>query len=114
MSTERCSKCKQNKPVSEFHKDRSRSSGVQRYCKQCKKRVDVHGTKENQGKFFVYYLPKERYIGMTKNFNKRIKKHEGRGKNIKYAFIVVSTKHMKLAHLVETMFHMLGFNGFRY
>jgi hypothetical protein len=51
---------------------------------------------------------------MTKNFNKRIKKHEGRGKNIKYAFIVLSTKRMKLAHLVETMFHMLGFNGFRY
>ena len=114
MSTQSCSKCKQVKPLSEFHKDRSRSSGVQRYCKSGKKIADVPGSNKDQGKFFLYYLPKERYIGMTKNFNKRIKKHEGRGKNVKYAFVVLSTKRMKLAHLVETMFHMFGFNGFRY
>lgn len=114
MKPQRCSKCKQTKPATEFHKDRSRSSGLQRYCKGCKKKVDVNGAEEYRDKFIIYYLPKERYIGMTKNFKKRIKKHEGRGKNIKYAFVVLKTKRMKLAHLVETIFHMLGFNGFRY
>lgn len=109
-----CSKCKEKKPADHFHKDRSRSSGLQRYCKECKKKVDVNGVKEDQGMFIIYYLPKERYIGMTKNFRKRIKKHETRGKNIKYALIVMKTRKMKLAHLVETIFHMFGFNGFRY
>lgn len=114
MKLQKCSKCRKVKPHTDFHKDRSHASGIQRYCKSCKKKTDVHGLKKNEGKFFIYYLPKERYIGMTKNFNKRIKKHEVRGKNIKYAFVVLKTKRMKLAHLVETIFHMLGFNGFRY
>jgi len=51
---------------------------------------------------------------MTKNFNKRVQKHKEGGKNTKYAFVVLKTKRMKLAHLLETMFHMFGFNGFRY
>lgn len=108
----RCSKCKKSKLRSEFHLDRSRPSGLQRYCKECKKRRDAVGT--HGGDFLIYYLPKERYIGMTKNFSKRVAKHKKSGKNTKYAFIVLKTKHMKLAHLVETMFHMFGFRGFRY
>lgn len=114
MRQQVCSKCKVVKPVSEFHIDRGRASGLQRYCKACKKAVDVHGKKEFSGYFILYYLPKERYIGMTKNFTKRKARHKENGKNIKYAFIVLKTKKMKLAHLVETILHMLGFNGFRY
>lgn len=114
MSTQSCSKCKKKKPLSEFHKDRSRPSGVQRYCKKCKKRVDVHGRKEHEGRYILYYLPKERYIGMTMNFKKRVTRHREKGKNVKYAFIILTTRRVKLAHLLETMFHMLGFNGFRY
>lgn len=110
----KCSKCNKQKPYTDFHIDRSRANGRQRYCKVCKKKVDVHGKAENEGKFIIYYLPKERYIGMTKNFNKRVKRHKERGKNTKYAFVVLKTKRMKLAHLLETMFHMFGFNGFRY
>lgn len=114
MRLQNCSKCKKPKPVSEFHIDRSRASGLQRYCKSCKRSADVHGKKEFDGYFIIYYLPKERYIGMTKNFTKRVKRHKENGKNVKYAFIVLKTKKMKLAHLLETLFHMLGFNGFRY
>ena len=114
MKRRKCSKCKRSKPQSDFHVDRSHSSGFQRYCKPCKKVVDVHGKKEFSGYFIVYYLPKERYIGMTKNFTKRRTKHRENGKNVKYAFIVLKTKRMKLAHLIETLFHMFGFNGFRY
>jgi len=110
----RCAKCKKHKTREQFHKDRSRPTGVQRYCKPCKKRADVHGKKKLDGKFILYYLPKERYIGMTKNFSRRIKRHKENGKNIEWAFIVVKTRHMKLAHLLETLLHMVGFNGFRY
>lgn len=114
MKQQKCSKCKKVKPATDFHLDRSRKSNLQRYCKSCKKKADVHGREKDEGKFIIYYLPKERYIGMTKNFSKRVKRHKERGKNVKYAFVVVKTSRMKLAHLIETMFHMLGFNGFRY
>lgn len=112
--TKQCSKCNKLKSVDDFHKDRSRADGLQRYCKQCKKRVDVNGKKEYEGKFMLYYLPKERYIGMTKNFTKRKQKHKKSGKDVRWAFVVLKTRRAKLAHLFETMFHMLGFNGFRY
>ena len=109
----KCSRCKIEKPFTEFHKDRSHSSGLQRYCKECKKRVDVHGGKDS-GKFILYYLPKERYVGMTKNFNKRMQKHRKGGKDTTWAFPILKTRKVKLVHLLETMFHMFGFNGFRY
>ena len=109
-----CSKCKKRKPAKDFHKDSSRANGLQRYCKKCKKAASVHGKQVDEGKFILYYLPKERYIGMTKNFNKRVQKHSARGKDVRWAFVVMKTRKMKLAHLVETIFHMLGFNGFRY
>ena len=32
-----CAKCKQQKPLSAFHKDRSRASGVYAYCRECVK-----------------------------------------------------------------------------
>lgn len=110
----RCSKCNKSKSFSEFHKDRTHSSGLQRYCKDCKKKVDAHGKSEDDGKYILYYLPKERYIGMTKNFTKRKQKHEKAGKDIRWAFVVMKTKKVRFAHLMETLFHMLGFNGFRY
>ena len=28
--------------------------------------------------------------------------------------VIFATKNKKIAHLVETLFHMVGFNGFRY
>lgn len=112
--TKLCSKCKTTKPFVEFHKDKSRADGLQRYCKQCKKKVDVHGSSGDEGKYILYYLPKERYIGMTKNFTKRKQKHRKSGKDVRWAFVVMKTRKVKLAHLVETLFHMLGFNGFRY
>lgn len=34
-ATKRCSKCKQGKPISEFHKNRTTKDGLQAYCKSC-------------------------------------------------------------------------------
>jgi hypothetical protein len=31
----RCSRCRRYKPLTEFHRDRSRKDGVQNYCKAC-------------------------------------------------------------------------------
>lgn len=112
MKHQKCSKCKTDKPISEFHKDRSRSSGLQRYCKICKQNADNPDRLDLR--FLVYYLPKENYIGMTKSYEKRMRKHRANGKDISRSFILISTKREKLAHLLETILHMFGFKGFRY
>lgn len=36
MQTKRCSACKETKPVSEFHSDKSRKDGLAAYCKSCR------------------------------------------------------------------------------
>jgi len=35
MTTKRCPRCKQEKPVSEFNKDRRAKDGLQSYCRKC-------------------------------------------------------------------------------
>lgn len=36
MSTKRCSRCGEQKPIAAFHRHKGRSDGRQTYCKQCK------------------------------------------------------------------------------
>lgn len=31
----RCSRCREVKPIAEFHRDRTRKDGIQNYCKSC-------------------------------------------------------------------------------
>lgn len=40
--TKFCPQCQENKPVSEFYKNKSKSDGLQSYCKGCKKAVDAN------------------------------------------------------------------------
>ncbi len=40
MNTRYCSKCKQELPITEFHKNKSVSSGYHSHCKACKKTYD--------------------------------------------------------------------------
>jgi hypothetical protein len=35
-----CGLCKERKPVGAFHRDRSRSDGLQSYCKDCRKTIE--------------------------------------------------------------------------
>ena len=110
----KCSRCQKEKPSTEFHKDNSRTDGLQRYCKTCKKKRDFVGYGKYRGKYVVYYLPKHRYVGMTKNYKKRIQKHGFKGKDIEGHFALFVTKSKKIAHIVESLLHLVGFNGFRY
>ena len=114
MKKHRCSRCKKTKTEKHFHKSNTHSTGVQRYCKSCKRKIDSRGHGRYNGKYCVYYLPKDRYIGMTKHYTKRIQKHQSRGKNVKGAFVLFTTKNAKLAHAAENFLHIIGFKGFRY
>lgn len=113
---QKCSKCKADKPYSEFHKDKNRVNGVSRYCKPCKRDYDKHGGNPKLwDKYIVYYLPNHRYIGMTMNIKRRINQHVTKeGRNVDGYKILITTKSKRIAHLAETFLHIIGFNGFRY
>ena len=116
MKCQKCSACQKEKSLDEFHKDRSRKSGRQRYCKECKRFFDKEGYHPKfKQKYMIYYLPKERYIGMTYNLKRRMSAHKQRhSRDITGYRVLLTTKHEKVAHIVETFFHLVGFNGFRY
>jgi len=116
MKRQVCSKCKSDKPLSDFHRDNRRESGAARYCKACKKDYDKHGPdKKLRDKYVVYYLPKHNYIGMTYNLHRRIRAHKTVDKRDTAGYkIVIATRSKRIAHLVETFLHIIGFKGFRY
>jgi len=120
-ATAKCYKCKRIKKKSLFHKDRSRTSGVSSYCKACKKKNDAgrtgkYGNRDADGNFIytVYYLPEEHYVGMTKDIDNRIKDHNKKGKITEGYEIVGRFKDPKMAHLMETRLHLMGYYGFHY
>lgn len=56
-ATKRCSKCKQNKPVSEFYRNRARKDGHLEQCKSCRKVYDkqFNRTEHRQAYLKKYY-----------------------------------------------------------
>lgn len=64
------------------------------------------------GYFYVYYLPEEHYVGMTNNIHRRIRYHNCSGKIINDYEILARFKRQVDAHLFETKFHAMDYNGF--
>ena len=59
----RCPKCDKVKPVSEFHKNRSKSDGLQIYCRVCILERGKEYYEENKDKF---YAKNKKYYGCVK------------------------------------------------
>lgn len=47
LSVKQCSRCKQVKPLSEFHKKKRETDGFQPYCKQCNLEAVIQWNKDN-------------------------------------------------------------------
>lgn len=63
--------------------------------------------------YSVYYIPEEHYIGMSKNVYSRMIKHKHLGKIIDGWEVIHSFENPIRAHLMETQFHLMGYNGYR-
>lgn len=63
--------------------------------------------------YSVYYIPEEHYIGMSKNVYSRMIKHNHLGKIIDGWEVIESFENPIRAHLMETQFHLMGYNGYR-
>ena len=63
----------------------------------------------------LYYLPEDHYIGVARNKNlwRRMYQHRSNGNYTHNVEILGWYERRVDAHLVETMFHMRGYNGFR-
>lgn len=76
MGTKYCSKCKQSKVLSEFHKNRQAKDGLQYRCKTCSKPSgSVAGqTKKNSTKESVRIraraIKEKRLLAVVKSFSK--------------------------------------------
>lgn len=46
----RCSKCKQTKPLTDFHRNVLRRDGVQTYCKMCRAAIDHERYERSRGR----------------------------------------------------------------
>ncbi len=53
MSEKTCSKCKQTKPLSAFHKNAGNGDGLRYECKDCRKKIEV-----GNNAVIHYYLTK--------------------------------------------------------
>jgi hypothetical protein len=63
--------------------------------------------------YAVYYIPEEHYIGMSKNVYNRMLKHKHLGKIIDGWEVLMCFENPIRAHLMETQFHLMGYNGYR-
>ncbi len=62
MKLKRCTKCKKEKRVSSFHKDRNRKDGLNPWCKECKnKRTKERRKEEGPNKRHSIYYHKKGY-----------------------------------------------------
>ena len=62
----------------------------------------------------LYYLPEEHYMGITNNLRRRLQKHRRNGKITEGHEVIGRFERHVDAHLVETMFHVRGYNGYQY
>jgi len=113
-----CSKCHTWKPLSEYHKRGFNSSGQPRLrseCRDCKQDYERKNprVRYNDPMYCVYYLPAEDYVGMTNNFKERMHDHRSKnGRDITGVIKVFESKSSVEAHLVETLLHSFGFDGY--
>lgn len=45
MKTKKCSKCKRELPITEFHRNKAAKDGLQSHCKECTKLYDANKKK---------------------------------------------------------------------
>tara|TARA_R110000744_G_C18855988_1_gene503326 strand:+ start:39 stop:449 length:411 start_codon:yes stop_codon:yes gene_type:complete len=127
-----CKSCGDQKPLSEFYKDKGAKDGHKGKCKVChmsyiNARYEANAEKnkayqkkrrkqifEEQGGFIVYYLPEHNYIGMTNNLIRRLGDHRKSGKFTEGHEVVGRYKTAAEAHLVETTLHCMGYQGYDY
>jgi len=111
----KCSKCKIEKPLFDFHPKAKNRGGYRAACKSCHRKSNNERHHKRKDDFFlVYYLPEEHYIGFTKNKSRRFAQHRANGKCTEGYEIIAKFDNPFDAIILEAEFHRRGYNGFTY
>ncbi len=115
MGSKVCTKCKIEKPLSDYHWNSKKHKYKRAYCKECgrKARRDWRESKKD-GYWYVYLLPEHNYVGITECVHERMNAHKNTGKNVEGYKILGSFKTGPEAALMEAKYHCDGYNGFNY
>jgi hypothetical protein len=115
-----CKICSRALPQESFYKTRTKHrnsggyyEGFRKECKECtlnRNQSERDLWKDNL--FYVYTLPAEHYCGYTNNVRHRINQHKRSGKDTSNFQVVFSSSNQIEAHLIETQYHLNGWNGF--
>ena len=105
-----CSQCSQHLSTEQFNK--KGKGKLRSECRECQKKYFKNRVWKRDAHYTVYYIPSEEYIGYTNNFTSRIRDHKKNGKDVTGHKIVGQFDSAVKAHLVETLFHFIGYNGF--
>jgi len=122
-----CTKCKIEKDLSEFIKDKTTKSGIGGKCKSCaneyvKKHYKANSQKQlkfrteflkakEDGYHYVYLLPKENYVGCTKNVYVRMYGHRALKRDTSGYIILGRFNDRDEALRLETSYHNNGYTG---
>lgn len=110
LDFKRCSKCKVEKPLDSFGNKKSTKDGKQFYCKVC--RADIENSYTH--KPCVYYIPEHHYVGVSSNITKRMSDHRNNSGRITEGYEILAYFEREVdAHMLETMLHQRGYNGYR-
>jgi len=110
-----CNKCNEEKSVQDFHNNPNTKDGRQGHCKSCHKSY-YNNKKLVNGQIvhYVYYLPEHHYVGMTNNIDTRIYQHGQIHNRITEGYEIVGVYDTAIeAHYIETLLHLMGYEGFR-
>lgn len=94
MKTKICSKCKIEKPLSEFHKDKSRKDGHISICKMCIKLTIAKNNKQRKIYFQQYRLANKKKLSefyklyRERNKDKLKQKHQEKKKNSPWKLVL--------------------------
>lgn len=111
-----CRNCKKDLPKSKFYQIRNERYSKKldevkvyiNYSKDCK---ECYSSKD--GKYKVYLIPSEMYVGITVNIKRRMSTHKRSGKDVSKFYVLFKTKSIKRATFIESFLHLIGFNGIR-
>ncbi len=105
-----CTNCCEGKDDTEYYLSSTHPGKRELKCKECS-----WSDKPKVIRTFVYYLPEEHYVGITKNLHTRMSGHSRTNNKIIDGFEVIGIfeRHVD-AHSLETMFHQRGYRGYEY
>ena len=107
-----CRICKQDKLLTEFHFNNKKHKSYKTYCKDCgRKARREYRKKLKDGKWYVYLLPEEHYVGITNCIKERMRSH----KKITDGYEIIGSYETPAhALMVEAYYHTKGYYGCKY